>query len=608
MGYAHRNVAEVGGHSPLYSPDYDFFKNSSKLLNSSYLAAAGMSVTSESARCYLEAVGFKNRRQELSNGTFQYSPPARTTSTLAQKTVSGFFWLMAQTVGSKLVNTVGQVILAWLLAPEYFGLIGLAYTVTAFAGLIQQAGLREILIHRQEHFNRWANPAFWMSLSLGVAGAVITLILAPVAAWMYEDRQLIPLVSLLAVNVLLSPFEVVPDAKLTSELRFRYLAVVKWITAVGTMGLSIIFALMGKGAYSFVLPLPIITLVRLVMLWSAARPPIRWQFHFKRWKYLMNDSALLFAANFFIILTWQGDYMILGIMHDPKTVGIYFFAFNLATQTMQVFTQNLIGVLFPALSKLQHNIAHQTRAFLKAAELLAVIGVPLCLLQAALAGPGINLLFNSWWQDMIRVLQLLSIGMAVRLVASPGGALIQAQGRFKTYLVTNAINAVFFLGLVWLGAWLGKFVPQTHLPAARYVAGAVMVYFTLIGPVFLWIAIRPGGGKWRDVWRVYFAPMAASLIAVGVAVGFGRMIQSMPMSNDRVRQLLRIVAILLWSTVLYIPLIRMMAPVAFKELLERLSGIIRSKTGRGFVPTPVAATANVTAPTPAAAGVTAQHN
>jgi PST family polysaccharide transporter len=425
---------------------------------------------------------------------------------------------------------------------------------------------------------------------------------------MYEDRNLIPLVSLLAVNVLLSPFEVVPDAKLTSELRFRYLAVVKWITAVGTMGLSIWFAWRNWGAYSFVLPLPIITLVRLVMLWSAARPPIRRQLHFKRWKYLMNDSALLFAANFFIILTWQGDYMILGIMHDPKTVGIYFFAFNLATQTMQVFTQNLIGVLFPALSKLQHNIAHQTRAFLKAAELLAVIGVPLCLLQAALAGPGINLLFNSWWQDMIRVLQLLSIGMAVRLVASPGGALIQAQGRFKTYLVTNAINAAFFLGLVWLGAWLGKFAPQTHLPAARYVAGAVMVYFTLIGPIFLWIAIRPGGGKWRDVWRVYFAPMAASLIAVGVAVGFGRMIQSMPMSNDRVRQLLRIVAILLWSTVLYIPLIRMMAPVAFKELLERLSGIIRSKTGRGFVPTPVAATANVTAPTPAAAGVTAQHN
>jgi PST family polysaccharide transporter len=533
---------------------------------------------------------------------------------LAQKTFSGFFWLMAQTVGSKLVNTVGQVILAWLLEPAAFGLIAMTYTVTAFAGLTQQAGLREILIHRQEHFNRWANPAFWMSLALGVAGAVIALGLAPIGAWIYEDKQVIPLVSLVAVNILLTAFEVVPDAKLTAELHFRYLAIMKWFTAVGTMGLSIVFARMNFGAYAFVLPLPIITAIRLTMLWTAARPPIRWQLHFRRWKYLINDSAMLFMASFFIILTWQGDYMILGIMHDPKTVGIYFFAFNLATQTMQVFTQNLIGVLFPALSKMQHNIVHQTRSFLRAAELLAVIGVPLCLLQAALAGPAINILFNSWWQDMIRVLQLLSIGMAVRLVASPGGALIQAQGRFKTYLITNAVNAVFFLALVWLGAWLAKSAPQTHLPAARYVAGAVMTYFTIIGPVFLWIAIRPGGGRWRDVWHVYFAPTVASIASIGVGVAFGRYIQSMPMTNDLVKQLLRIIAIVLWSTVLYIPIIRLLSPVAFKEVLDRLTGIIRSKTGRDTLTTAIPPPAPVSPPpaepvsvsTPAT--VSAQHN
>src|SRR5258705_4865335 len=139
----------------------------------------------------------------------------------------------------------------------------------------------------------------------------------------------------------------------------------------------------------------------------------------------MSDSITLILSNFCMTSTWYGVYIILGIMHDAKSFCIYFFAFNLATQTMQVFTQNLIGVLFPALSKLQHNIEHQTRAFLRAAELLALIGVPLCLLQAALAGPAINVLFNSWWAPMIRVLQLLSIGMAVRLVALPRGALIQ---------------------------------------------------------------------------------------------------------------------------------------------------------------------------------------
>jgi PST family polysaccharide transporter len=273
---------------------------------------------------------------------------------------------------------------------------------------------------------------------------------------------------------------------------------------------------------------------------------------------------------------------------------------------MQVFTQNLIGVLFPALSKMQDNIVHQTRAFLRAAELLALIGVPLCLLQAAMAGPGMNLLFNSWWQPAIRVLQLLSIGMAVRLVASPGGALIQAQGRFGTYLLTNAVNAVVFLSMVYFGSWLGKQQgPRADLPAARNVAAAVMTYFAVIGPIFLWIAIRPGGGKWRDVWRVYFAPTMASVIAVGVAIGFGRWVQRMPMKSDAVRQVLRLVVILLWSIVLYIPIIRMMAPVAFKELMGRLGGMIRSRAERVKVAAAVTAPAAAGAPEGA---VAAQRN
>src|SRR5439155_2966141 len=126
----------------------------------------------------------------------------------------------------------------------------------------------------------WANPAFWMSLTLGCMGAAIMIILAPVAAWMYEERQLFYLVLILAVNTAFSGLDMVADARLTSELRFRYLASVKWFTAVGTMGLSIIFAKMfaktGHGAFAFVLPLPLITVLRLALLWSAARPPIRW--------------------------------------------------------------------------------------------------------------------------------------------------------------------------------------------------------------------------------------------------------------------------------------------------------------------------------------------
>lgn len=510
--------------------------------------------------------------------------PARPARTLAQKTVWGFVWLMAQTVGSKAINMVGQVLLAWLLSPADFGLVGLAYTVTAFAGLIQQAGLREILIHRQGHFNRWANPAFWMALTLGCIGALLMLAAAPLAAWMYEEPDLIGLVLVLALATPISGLDIVADAKLSSEMRFGYLAAVKWIAAVMQMGLSVLFASWRMGPYAFVLPVPIVAVVRFTLLWLVARPRVRWNPHLRRWKYLLTDSTTLFLAGFFVMLTWQGDYMVLGVMHDAKTVGIYFFAFNLSIQTMQVLTNNLAGVLFPALSKLQEDPVHQTRAFLRANQLLAMVGVPLCLLQAALAGPVMALLFNSWWYPAIRVLQLLSLGMAVRLVASPGGSLMQAQGRFKTYLLTNAINAVVFLGLVAAGSWVGQWALDhgTQLggdvPAAVTVAAAVMLYFALIGPVFLYVAIRPGGGRWSDVGRIYGAPLLAGTLAIGAAVIAGRQVPMMESANWR--QAIRVVVIVLCSTALYLPLIRRVAPAGWEELRARLGGL-RPTPARG---------------------------
>jgi hypothetical protein len=131
-----------------------------------------------------------------------------------------------------------------------------------------------------------------------------------------------------------------------------------------------------------------------------------------------------------------------------------------------------------------------------------------------------------------------------------------------------------------------------------------MGYFALIGPIFLYVAIRPGGGKWRDVWRVYFAPTLASILAIGVGIGFGRWIQAMPMKSDVARQVLRMLVIVLWSIVLYIPIVRMMAPAAFKELLARLGGIIRTRADRMIVSAPIPTSAT------AAAGpaVTMQQN
>src|SRR5438270_838862 len=87
------------------------------------------------------------------------SPPIPPHAELGRHAAAGFVWVMVQTLGSKVATVVGQFVLAWLLAPEDFGRVGITYTVCSIANILQQSGAREILVQRQARLRRWVVPA-----------------------------------------------------------------------------------------------------------------------------------------------------------------------------------------------------------------------------------------------------------------------------------------------------------------------------------------------------------------------------------------------------------------------------------------------------------------
>jgi O-antigen/teichoic acid export membrane protein len=534
----------------------------------------------------------------LSQPVLQYASGApRGGSDLARRTAHGFLWLMAQTIGSKAVGMTGQVVLAWLVMPQDLGLWGKATIVMGFSGLIQQAGLRETLINRQRAYHVWASAAFWMSVALGLLGAVITAAVAKPAAVFFNEPRLVGMLYILAFTAPFMSLDQIAEAKLQINMRFGLLAGVNWAVELLRLGLTVLFAVLipePYKAYAFVLPRPFVALARLSVLWVAARPPVRMHPQVRRWKYLTRDSLTLLTSNFFLMLQWQGDYIVIGRLFATAILGIYFQAYNLSIQTMQLFTGNLTGVLFPALSKLQTDPKRQLRAFLDATRLMALIAVPLCMLQMAGADPAVRLFFqDSKWQDAIPVLQALSIGMAFRVVASPGGSLIQAQGRFRVIMITNVINAVVFLSLVIAGAKLGRpDDPNVWLRPASTVGVAVAIYFAIIGPIFLYVAIRPSGGTWGDIVRVYAAPLAVSAVAAVVGMALGHFVPVERIRGHRWGQAVRLAVIVVWFLIAYVPLIRLIAPSSWQALVQRLSSLWRGKTavidGEGAAAAPVA--------------------
>ncbi len=493
-------------------------------------------------------------------------PPAPAPA-IGGRTARGLAWMSGQTVVAKLVNLAAQIVLVWLLDKSDFSLILKAFTACAFPALLYQIGTREVLIRREREFDRWSSIAFWMSGSFGLLSALAMLAVVPFSVRFFalsphEAGRFFWVVFWVAAAAPLNTIANVPLARLQSQLRFKLISAINFVTNSGLAVLSILFAAMGLGIYSIVLPWPIVAAVRLTALCVLARPRFDPHPRLGEWKHLFGESFLVLLARAFATVISVGDYLVIGYVysHDASVGADYYNAFNLSMQTMTLLALNLDGVLFPALNKMQAEPERQRRGFLSAARLLALVGIPVCFLQAGIADAGIHALLRPDYVTAIPATQILSIGMAFRLTAWPSQSLLQSQGRFRTFMLLNLMGSAVFMVAVTTAA-----LNTTAAHAATAVACAVAGYFFIEGLVNLFAAVRPGGGTWRDLWGVFAVPVLLGALAVAVGVGAGYLIPG-GTSRSRAPYWLRMMAIALVSGAFYLGLLRFLAPQAWAEL------------------------------------------
>jgi PST family polysaccharide transporter len=417
-------------------------------------------------------------------------------------------YLFAGSTVAKLVSFGAQVVLSYLLSEEDYGVVALAYTITAFIQVIEQAGVGDVLVQRKR-LRTWAIPAFWLAACLGVLSCLLIAATAPIASALYENRQVFWVLLILAPASIPNALAVVPRAQLARELRFRALAAINLVSLTMRLGMTVAFAAIGFGPYSFVAPVPITNVLVAAFLWWWVRP--QWSIYpqLAKWRFLIGDSTRILVAELQRAFIDQSDNILLGLFRSVKEVGLYLFGFSFSIQILQLLAFNLMNVLFPAFTKLNDQPQTQYQGFLKAQRILAMVGISACLLQAATAAPLTYLLLDHKWIPSIGVMQILCVGMALRMVAGSSYALLKSQGRFRAILWNRwgavALQVVSLIVVLWQGGGINS------------VAAVVGVVSTLIGPITFYTAILPYGAGWREVSEVLFRPIVCGVVSIGAA-------------------------------------------------------------------------------------------
>src|SRR6185312_1949939 len=250
-----------------------------------------------------------------------------TPSSVGMAATSGIAWTMAQTALSKAGLFVGQLILAKLLTPEDFGILGLAYTITMFFGLFSDIGISQTLQQRHPRTHLWATQAFWLTLGLSSLTALVMAVYAPIGAALYHNPKIAGLIWVLALNMPIAALITVPQARLQSQLRFNFMASYGVVEMIATQLLTIFLAWRGFGSLSFVLPIPVLSLARVIVYWLAAPISLRSRRQAKGWSLMLKRSSGIFGTSLLGMAISQGDYITLGLLSSTEVVGIYYFAF-----------------------------------------------------------------------------------------------------------------------------------------------------------------------------------------------------------------------------------------------------------------------------------------
>ncbi len=452
----------------------------------------------------------------------------------------------------------GQLIVASILLPRDYGVVALAYSVTAFTGILQKDGLREILVSRRSQFDRFANAAFWMSLATGLTVSLLTVAAAPLAAHVYKLPKLAVLLFLPALAAPLLSMQSVPGAQLQNEMRFRALSIISVCESLGITVLTVLLALAGAGPFSLLAPGPLVQGGSLAAQLSLTRFVPQRHLDLPLWRDLFAPSSLMLTAAALYSFNAVGANIMLGIFRDVVTVGIFFFALNLTMQVSSLLTNNLWSVLLPSLSSLQEDPARQVAAFLRVTRVVNLVGMMICLLLAAVADPAIKLMYGHKWLRAVPVVQILSAGMTFNVSFALSINLMMAQGRYQTLLWLNVWRALAFIGMIAIGASLGGVVS---------VAVANAIFLLIFGPWITLVAIRVGGGTWRDVLEVHSLPLIVGLVTCGLAYLLTGLF------GLQGREWLQLASTVSLTIIIGLPISWLLLPQTCRELMQQVQGL-----------------------------------
>ncbi len=399
---------------------------------------------------------------------------------LKYRTLSGLFWMSSGTAVQFLLRTLVMVILARLLTPEDYGLVGATLIVMNFAQVFSQLGMGPALIQRPHLEERHVRTAFTVFTIAGVlVGGLIASSVSLIAGYFQMDG-LMPLLRVAALAFPIQGLAAVPTALMKRDLQFRRLAGINIVAFAGGYGLAgISLALLGFGAWALAGAMLARLAINVIVLLFVRPFPKSPQFERRAFRELMYFGGGVTLADILGYVAHNGDYAVVGRWLGTSALGVYNRAYNLLIIPASHFGAVLDQVLFPSLAKVQNETERLRFAYRYGMSLVALIILPVSVVAILVAPELILALLGPRWTEVVSPFRILAVGMLFRTAARINISVAHAMGAPYRRAWRVGINALCVVGGAWIGQNWGLSGVAGGVLIALAVDYALMTHFCL---------------------------------------------------------------------------------------------------------------------------------
>lgn len=368
----------------------------------------------------------------------------------SQKSIVGISWKFAERILAQLVSLVVSVVLARLLTPKDYSVVGLTSIFFAFCNVFVSGGFNAALIQKKEADIFDFSSVLWISLTVAVIIYLILFFCAPFIAQLYNLEILTIAIRVMGITLIINAVKSVVCAYISRRLEFKKFFYATLGGTVASAVIGIYMAKAGFGAWALIAQQMTNTTVDTIILLTITKIRFVWQVSWKRIKVLFSYGGKIFVASIISVIYDNIKPLIVGIKFSAEDLAYYTKGRTFPHVINSSLNDSIAAVLFPVMSSVQEErtlVKDITRRFM---QISSYIIFPVLLGFFSVADNFIVLLLTEKWSGAAIYLKLFCISFMFNILQVGNLQAIKAIGRSDIVLRLEVIKKASYFLIIFL--------------------------------------------------------------------------------------------------------------------------------------------------------------